>query len=576
MRINELRIVGFKSFANKTTIRFDDNFVGIVGPNGSGKSNIIDAIRWVFGEQSSKNMRTKSGVDVIFGGTEKKKKLNFAEVTLVLDNKDNYLPLDYNEVSVTRRLYRSGESEYLLNNIECRKKDIDELLMDSGMGKNSFSIISQGKIEEIVVSKPENRRQVVEEVAGVLKYKKRKELALRKLARTDENLTQVDLILSEMHERLGPLERQREKAIRYKDLKLKLENYEISYLANKIDITKNDYQAYKEINLEFEKEIVLMNTKVSKLDTSIFEGEEIVNSKSREINMLTAQISKKQEQISSLQADFKILNERKVNLAENKEEARKFQLENDIFTIKEKIKLAINSHDKMEKEYKLIKENFDNCEAKINELRSKRYELNSSLSELKQNQEIQTYPFSVKKILENNVFHSAKVVRDVFSVESRYSDAISACMGGRINEIIMDDITSIKNAIDYLKDNKFGRATFIPINDVRQYNLDNSILSTCKQTSGYIGVASDLISFDPKFTKTFNNVLGTTIIMDNIDMANQLAKKINNRYRIITLSGDVVSTGGTISGGQVKKINFLMGNKKTEDITKELKQVEQL
>ena len=358
MKINEIKIYGFKSFANKTSIRFDDNFVGIVGPNGSGKSNIIDAIRWVFGEQSQKNMRTKAGVDVIFGGTEKKAKLNFAEVTLVLDNKDGYLPLDYNEVSVTRRLYRSGESEYLLNGIDCRLKDINELLMDSGMGKSSFSIISQGKIEEIVVSKTENRRQVVEEVAGVLKYKKRKELAVKKLIRTDENLAQVDLILGEMSERLGPLERQREKAIKFKELKTKLENYEISYLANKIHITKDDYTAYKEINQEYEKEIVELNSKIATLDTNLFADEEAFNEKSLMLNQLNAQVSKKQEEISLLQADFKILNERKLNMAANKEEEQYLLLEKDIFYIAEKLENAKTKFNVMNKEFVEVEPSF--------------------------------------------------------------------------------------------------------------------------------------------------------------------------------------------------------------------------
>ena len=222
MRINELRLNGFKSFANKTSIKFDDNFIGIVGPNGSGKSNIIDAIRWVFGEQSSKSLRGKSSTDVIFGGTQNRKQANFAEITLVLDNTDQHVDLEYNEISVTRRLYRSGDSEYLINNVECRMKDIVDLFMDSGIGKNSFSIISQGKIEEIIVSKPEARRQVIEDISGVLKYKKRKEAALRKLERTNDNLKQVDIILNEMDGRLGPLAKQSEKAKEYQTLKEKL------------------------------------------------------------------------------------------------------------------------------------------------------------------------------------------------------------------------------------------------------------------------------------------------------------------------------------------------------------------
>ncbi len=574
MKINEIKIYGFKSFANKTSIRFDDNFVGIVGPNGSGKSNIIDAIRWVFGEQSSKNMRTKSGIDVIFGGTETKAKLNFAEVTLVLDNNDNYLPLDYNEVSVTRRLYRSGESEYLLNGIDCRLKDINELLMDSGMGKNSFSIISQGKIEEIVVSKPENRRQVIEEVAGVLKYKKRKELAVGKLKKTDDNLAQVDLILGEMNERLGPLERQSATAIKFLELKDKLEKHEISYLANKINITKDDFSAYEEVNNQIEVQVTKLNTKITTLDTSLFEGETVLNHNSLELSQLVANIGIKNDQINSLQTDFKVLNERKLNLATNQEEKRSLKLENQIFSIGEKIQTANIQYTTMNLEYDVAKEKFDKVEDKINVIRSERYRLNEELSEIKQSQELNSYPFAVKKIIENPDFSNAKVIRDVFTTKERYNQAITSAFGGRINEVIMEDINQVKLAISFLKNAKYGRATFIPLNQIKEYHLDKSLLDTIKQASGFIGIAKDLVDHDEKYNKAFNNILGTTIIIDGIDNANHLAKKTNNRHRIITLEGDLISTSGTISGGAMKKQNLILNNEKSITLKKELSELD--
>ena len=263
MRINELQLYGFKSFANKTSIKFDDNFIGIVGPNGSGKSNIIDAIKWVFGEQSAKSLRGKSSSDIIFGGSQTRKKANFAEVTLILDNESHHIDLDYREIAITRRLYRSGDSEYLINNNECRLKDIVDLFMDSGIGKNSFSIISQGKVEEIIVSKPEMRRQVIEDISGVLKYKKRKENALRKLEKTTQNLQQAELIINQLQQRLEPLRIQSEKATKLQALKKDLKNYEVSYLANRIYQINEDVIAYRKMIDDLNQKIVVMNNNIS-------------------------------------------------------------------------------------------------------------------------------------------------------------------------------------------------------------------------------------------------------------------------------------------------------------------------
>lgn len=573
MRINELKIYGFKSFANKTTIRFDDNFVGIVGPNGSGKSNIIDAVRWVFGEQSSKSLRGNSSTDVIFNGTEKRKKLNFAEVTLVLDNKDKHLPLDYSEVAITRRLYRSGDSEYLINGVECRLRDISELLMDTGMGKSSFSIISQGKIEEIVVSKPENRRQVVEEVAGVLKYKKRKEVALRKLKKTEENLAQVDIILGEMQDRLGPLERQANKAKEYQVLKEELENIEVSYLANKIFATKDDYQAYKQISEQINLDVVSMNTKISKLDTRSIELDELVREASVSVNQKNTKANQLHASITSLQADFKIIQERKANLASSEEESKLIATQRELVNLQTKINDQENNNNLSNTKYEKVKNEFDKLEDKIEFLRKRRFKLNEQINDYTNQVESSSYPYAVKQVLKHPEFDKSVVVKDVFTCEPQYMEAITSAVGGRINEVIMPNVAVIKRAIKYLRESKSGRVTFLPINDVKQYKIDEKILSTLKVQEGFVGIGFDLIDFEEKYDKVFNNLLATTVIVDNIDHGNEIAKKSHNRYRIITLTGDVISTSGAISGGQNKKINSLVAKKNLEDVTKELNNV---
>ncbi len=573
MRINELKIYGFKSFANKTSIRFDDNFVGIVGPNGSGKSNIIDAIRWVFGEQSSKSLRGNSSTDVIFNGTEKRKKQNFAEVTLVLDNKDKHLPLDYNEVSITRRLYRSGDSEYLINNVSCRLRDITELMLDTGMGKSSFSIISQGKIEEIVVSKPENRRQVIEEVAGVAKYKKRKESALRKLDKTEDNLDQVNLILHEMQERLGPLERQAKKAIEFKELKEQLENYEVSYLANLIHNNKDDYNALKTLCEEYDQEIIKINTKISQLDVSQIETDELVRTKGHEVNQVTSEVNKIHQEITKLEADFKIINERKLNTAENEVDTKILKINQEIVDLSNRLAEAERDLVLATNDYEQVKQEFDKVEDKIEFMRKERFKISEKLNDANEVIENSSYPFSVKKVLNNIEFTKAEVVKDVFTVEAEYVEAITAALGGRINEVIMPNLSQIKRAIKYLRDNKFGRVTFMPLDSIKTYHVRDEVMEICKRQEGYIGLGYDLISFDAKYDDVFNNLLKSTIIVDTIDNANALAKAIKNRHRVITLSGDVVSTTGTVSGGQVKQVNSLIANKNKQNLEKELANV---
>ena len=570
MRINELRLYGFKSFANKTTIKFDDNFIGIVGPNGSGKSNIIDAIRWVFGEQSSKSLRGKSSVDVIFGGTQTRKKANFAEVTLVLDNSDQHVDLEYNEVSVTRRLYRSGDSEYLINNVECRMKDIVDLFMDSGIGRNSFSIISQGKIEEIIVSKPEARRQVIEDISGVLKYKKRKEAAIRKLDRTNENLKQVDLILGEMDQRLGPLEKQRDKAKEFNELKEKLEKYEVSYLANRIYDINDDFVAYKKINEEITQKIVKTNNDISIADATLAQIQDNELKVKNNISEITNQITQTQEHIYDLQANFKMISERQKMLDGSDSALKINNLKQSIFKNKELLQKNQSLVSERKNDLNKYEEEINNLNQEITTKRNRRYDVENELSDLEQQSKRNNYSFSVSKIIETNKFTTAKVVRDLFKVDYKYAEAINVCISGRLNDIIMDDMEEIKLAIKYLRDNKFGRATFMSLKDVKYRNLEDNLINDISKENGYIDIAYNLVEVESKYQDVFKNLLNTTVVFDNLDNATKAFKKYNQRVKIVTLDGDVLANNGSISGGKFKQVNPLLVAKKQEDLTNEL------
>lgn len=565
MRISELRLNGFKSFANKTTIKFDDNFIGIVGPNGSGKSNIIDAIRWVFGEQSSKSLRGKSSTDVIFGGTQTRKKANFAEVTIVLDNSDSHVDIEFNEVSVTRRLYRSGDSEYLINNVECRLKDIVDLFIDSGIGKNSFSIISQGKVEEIIVSKPESRRLLIEDISGVLKYKKRKETALKKLDKTQSNLEQVDLVLSELSQRLGPLKIQSEKAKEYEQLRAKLEQYEISFLANKIYDLNEDFKAYQKMVDDLNLKIVSLNNEISISESNLDDILHEENKVKSNISIANEKLNEIQEKIYSLQSNLKMISEREKILNDTKNSNKIASLKDDLFINKEQlVKISTDLNAKEEK-LKYAKDNILTLTESITKLRNQRYDVETKLNDLQEESKRNQYSFSVKKLIQSKKFSNMKVLRDLFSVGSKYAEAINTCLGSRLNDVVLPDIASIKMAINYLRENKFGRATFINSGDVKYRKLDTEIENLAKEMPGFVDVAINLITCEQIHLDIFRSILNTTLIFDSIDTANNAFKKFQRKVKIVTLQGEVLANNGTISGGAFRQTNPLLLNSQIKD-----------
>ena len=584
MYLKEIKAYGFKSFADKINIEFGKNINGIVGPNGSGKSNIVDAVRWVLGEQSMKSLRGDSSLDVIFSGSDSRKPLNSASVTLVFDNEDRSLPIDFSEVSIKRMAFRTGENEYYINNEKVRLKDITELLTDSGTAKESFNIISQGKIDEILSNKPEDRRIIFEEAAGVLKYKRRKEEALRKLDKTNQNLNRVNDIINELDSNLVPLLEASNKAKKYMEIKDSLSNIEVSSIAYEINNLNTEYQNGKKRVEELENEIASISSNSSSYDVDVLkykdklrEIREAINTKQSKIIELT----KREEQIAS---DIKLLEER------NKYKSDESRISNNIIKLKEEL-VNINSYindkknniDILNKKIEVINDNIKTSTDNYNENSTKKNNLNNIL--LKNNREIDSIkyrieylentltsgtllPKSIKSILDNPKFNGVhNVISELINVESRYGTAISTALGGASSYLVVDTPSTAKELIGYLKDNNLGRATFYPLSVINGKYIDNEVLSSLEYIPGYIGTGSSLVTFDNKYKNIIDNVLGNIIIVDNIDTANKVSTNINKRYKIVTLDGQVVNVGGSLTGGsQIKSNNTISVKYEIEEL----------
>ena len=571
MYLKEIKAQGFKSFADKILIELGNNITGIVGPNGSGKSNVVDAIRWVLGEQSVKSLRGDGNMtDVIFSGSNSRNPSGYASVTLVLDNTDHYLPLDYNEVSIKRRVYKDGSNEYFLNEEKVRLKDVTNILLDSGIAKESFNIISQGKIEEILSNKPEDRRIIFEEAAGVLKYKRRKEEALRKLDKTHTNMNRVDDIINELETQVEPLEEQKNKAIEYKKISSELEGIEISLIAHDITNINFEYQKNKNRIIELEDEI-------SKLSTNNSVGESKILEYKNKISNLDIEIKKYQDSLLELTKTVEQLNSRKTIILERQKYAvEDSKLHDNLVSLKEK-------ELKLTNEYNLIKNNIDNALLEINKIKEKLEIENKKLNNIKENkfklsnelsnklkkenslnlniESLKTsiynnsiLPYSVKMILENPKLSGIHdIIGNLFDVEEKYALAISTVLSASSSNIVVDDEKSASDAINYLKSNNIGRATFFPLNIIKSKNIDDITLNKIQNSIGFIGVASDLIQFNKLYTNIILNQLGNVIVADNLDNANKLAKVIEHKYRIVTLDGELLHVGGSLTGGNVIK-----------------------
>ncbi|MGG1630532.1 chromosome segregation protein SMC [Rossellomorea sp. NRS-1567] len=677
MFLKQLEVMGFKSFAERISVEFVPGVTAVVGPNGSGKSNIIDAIRWVLGEQSAKSLRGSKMEDVIFAGSDSRKALNIAEVTLVLDNEDGTLPIDYSEISVTRRVYRSGDSEYLLNKQPCRLKDIIELFMDSGLGKEAFSIISQGKVEEILNSKPEERRTIFEEAAGVLKYKTRKKKAENKLFETQENLNRVNDILHELEGQVEPLKIQASMARDYLEKKEELEKFEVALTVYDIEDLHKQWERLSE---EFEhhgKEELALSTRIQKKEAVLTQTRDKIAALDESISNLQEVLLATSEELEKLEGRKQVLVERKKNSSSNEtqliqsiEEAGE-QIR-QLTSEKEKVEMEFKSIDSVVKELKellITKQNQfkhynENIEDVIESFKSDYIEkLNQQASakneiqyleqqleqqsnrsgrleaenekyviqrdelhlshkelskELQEQKEVidehiffyreeqqklesvkakyekqektlyQAFQFlqqakSRKEMLEEmeddytGFFQGVKevlkerdgqltgvqgAVAELITVPKSYETAIETALAASMQHIVVDTEEDGRKAIAFLKKNQYGRATFLPMNVIKGKSIPDSQKNMLKGYPSFIGVGTDLLNYDQRFQMVISNLVGNVIIAKDLKGANEIAKLIQYRYRLVTLDGDVVNPGGSMSGGTVKqKKNSLLSRK---------------
>lgn len=698
MYLKRLEMQGFKSFAEKIKLDFNCGITAVVGPNGSGKSNIADAIRWVLGEQSVKTLRGSKMEDVIFAGTEHRKPLGFAEVTIVLDNSDSTLPIDYEEVAITRRVYRSGESEYLINKTNCRLKDITELLLDTGIGRDGYSVIGQGRIDEILSTRSEDRRQIFEEASGIMKYKVRKHDAEKKLELTRQNLERINDIIAELESQLEPLREQSEKARRFLDLREELKVLEVNvYLDsmkkfrdrlevldkqlktvqdqindenNKLDeITRSNKEktdllktmderleeakqlfyemegnlerCSSEIKLNQEKIANLMQN-IERLDTEkaelrekieVLETEEAgkkdrlkylerqleeysaklagfekqmeellktLDEEERSIELLKSEImdkmdiqSDKKLQISNLRSHIENMQKRQRSIdtevyqnvvEKDREKMKKEELTESIRNAEQHIK----GH--KEKLSGLFRER-EETDKMLSELRMKQAKINSDIQSKssrvrtlrEMEQKLEGYNRSVREVLQachaspqfGRGIHGA--LAQLIEVDRKYETAIEISLGGALQNIVTQTEEDAKKAIEFLKKNKLGRATFLPIRSVEGRGFDNQTMARIKQCEGFCGVASELVSYDSVYTGIIRNLLGKVVVIDNLDNGIKMARKFRYSFRIVTLDGDLLNTGGAMSGGSLENrgTGILTRNREISELDEELKSLRQ-
>ena len=578
MYLKSIKAYGFKSFADKTEINFEKNINGIVGPNGSGKSNIVDAVRWVLGEQSVKSLRGDTSTDVIFSGSKSRKALNSASVTLTFDNEDKHLQTNYSEVSIKRVMYRTGENEYFLNNEHCRLKDITSLFTDSGADKEAFNIISQGKIDEIISTKPQDRRLIFESAAGVLKYKKRKTEALKKLDRTNSNINRVNDIISELKINLEPLRKQSQDAKKYLELKEELKEidislitYDITNLNNKLQKTKTNIDTLNDelVSLSsntssYDIDILTKKDKIKEIEDSIFEKQKLLIELTKNIEKIDANIKVLKERQKYTKESDEISN----NIVSLKENILKY--DNEINKLSLLLEESNNSHNELLKEQAKIYTELDNTKQKKNKITTKINDsnrditnLNYKISYLEENiNNNNLLPSSIKNILNNpRISGVHNVIGNLISIADEYKTAINIALGPSTNYLVVDTKENAKECVNYLKENNLGRATFYPLDTIKAKYIDEITQNRLTNIKGYINIASNLVTYSSEYQNIIKNSLGNIIIADNIDNANIISNIINHKYRVVTLDGQVVNIGGSITGGSLNKINNIIKEK---------------
>lgn len=569
MYLKEISATGFKSFADKLTISLDGKTTCIVGPNGSGKSNIVDAVRWVLGEQSVKSLRGDSNMsDVIFSGSKNRNALNVATVSLTFDNSDNYINIPYNEITVKRRVYRTGENEYFINNEKCRLKDITDLFLDSGIGKSSFNIISQGEVQKIVSESSYDRRVIFESAAEVLKYKKRKEDALKKLDKTHTNLERVNDIIAELEIQVEPLKEQSIKAEEYLKIKNELKNIEVALLSSEITTINEEYQLTKEKIEKLNNEIMNLGVQSNKSDTELLD---LKNNLSKieltikELNNRLLSLTKEEEKING---EKNILKERQKydvsnskvheNISSLKEEKLKKEniihldkidldtLQNELESIKSEINNLTLLGNASKKEYQ---DSFNEYNEKTKLLADIDHKIGIIEDYINNGGTINN---SIKAILNNPRLRGIhQTLGALLEIDEKYLKALDVSLGGSKQFIVVENEDSAKSAINYLKDNKLGRATFFPISVIKPRGVDLDTLNVVRNMQGFISVLMDVVKYDSKYYNVVSNQVGNVLLVDNIDNANKISKVINQRYKIVTLDGDIVHIGGTMTGGSL-------------------------
>lgn len=569
MYLKEISATGFKSFADKLTISLDGKTTCIVGPNGSGKSNIVDAVRWVLGEQSVKSLRGDSNMsDVIFSGSKNRNALNVATVSLTFDNSDNYINIPYNEITVKRRVYRTGENEYFINNEKCRLKDITDLFLDSGIGKSSFNIISQGEVQKIVSESSYDRRVIFESAAEVLKYKKRKEDALKKLDKTHTNLERVNDIIAELEIQVEPLREQSIKAEEYLKIKNELKNIEVALLSSEITTINEEYQLTKEKIEKLNNEIMNLGVQSNKSDTELLD---LKNNLSKieltikELNNRLLSLTKEEEKING---EKNILKERQKydasnskvheNISSLKEEKLKKEniihldkidldtLQNELESIKSEINNLTLLGNTSKKEYQ---DSFNEYNEKTKLLADIDHKIGIIEDYINNGGTINN---SIKAILNNPRLRGIhQTLGALLEIDEKYLKALDVSLGGSKQFIVVENEDSAKSAINYLKDNKLGRATFFPISVIKPRGVDLDTLNVVRNMQGFISVLMDVVKYDSKYYNVVSNQVGNVLLADNIDNANKISKVINQRYKIVTLDGDIVHIGGTMTGGSL-------------------------
>ena len=583
MYLKEIKISGFKSFADKTNITLDDNITCIVGPNGSGKSNIIDAVKWVLGEQSIKSLRGSNNMsDVIFAGSKSRSPLNLASVSLVFDNSDSYLKVPYTEISVTRKVFRSGENEYYLNNEKCRLKDIYDLFLDSGMGKYAFNIISQGEVSKIISDSPYERRTIFEEAAGVLKYKRRKEEALKKLEKTNENLTRVKDIIKELEEQIEPLKIQSEQASKYLKIKENLEQIEIALIAN-------DLEKLNVLYHEQTKQIEDLTNEIIEKTTNITNDDIELEKKKQELEKITTNLTSLQQNLliltkeeEKLNGEKNIIKERSKYDAEDVKvhenitnlKEQKLSLNNKLLSIKtdltildNKIKEVLKDNSNKNNEYVSLNNTKEDIKNKISALENSRLQKEYKIKYLNDYIENSSFPVSIKRLLGNpKLIGIHNTISKLINIDEKYHLALDVSLGGAKDYLVVDNPNVAKTCINYLKENNLGRVTFFPLDVIKPRYIEDNILNVVNDMDGFIDILANLVSYDSNYKNIIFNQLGNVLVVDNIDNANKISKKINNKYKIVTLDGEIINVGGSITGGTVKKKSIISEKYELENL----------